>query len=397
VVKSWRLIPVMSMKQRQSEGRGRGRVRVDEPESIRFIHKTIVPQNNTSNGLLEFVINAFPGVKRTTAKQWLSHDAILVNDNAETKFDFEIFPGDVIMVRSGKATSSTGGIKFGLPLGTSILFEDEHIIVLTKPAKLPLASVLKPPPLSVSERPTSDSSLLGHVNKYLGTKKQKALIVHQMDADSSGLVVLAKSALAKDFLQKNWNSFGRTFVCVCHGYLSPMHGVWTTYHDERGERVKTYSASPKSEGGSGKLHLAVTNFRTIETSAGSQDAKYSLVELSLQTNRRDQIRSQFALMNHPIVGDHLYNEGQDNKTGNARAARLALHASELRFVHPVTRESLTLSSQVPPALTGLLGTSTEWNAEIGIGIGKVGDVQGSEGGGRNIKVFGLEEWLDRKN
>jgi 23S rRNA pseudouridine1911/1915/1917 synthase len=234
---------------------------------------------------------------------------------------------------------------------------------------------------------------LGYVNKYLANKKQKALIVHQMDADCSGLVVLAKSALAKDFLQKNWNTFGRTFVCVCHGYLSPMHGVWTTYQDEAGERVKTYGASLKSEG-SGKLHLAVTNFRTIETSAGSQDAKYSLVELSLQTNRRDQIRSQFALMNHPIVGDHLYNGGQDNKTGNVRAARLALHASELRFVHPVTRESLTLSSQVPPALTALLGTTIGWNAEQGIGIGNVGDVQGSERGGRDVKVFGLEEWLE---
>ena len=361
----------------------------DESGAIRFIHKAVVGLNS-SLGLLEFVLASFP-VKRTQAKQWLAHGAILVNDEVQSKFDYEVFRGDVVIVArssrtlSDKSSTSSSAASGQLTAAAAIHFEDDDIIVVEKPSNMSLTSAS-----------SKESSLLLQINGYLGRKKQKAYVVHQMDVNASGLVVFAKSISAKEFMQKNWNSFGRSFVCVCRDYLTPVQGVLTTYNDESEAMVRCYSS--KSYGtalGDIKLHKAVTNYRTVQTATIQQDVDspsvISLVELSLETNRRDQIRSQFAHMNHSILGDDLYcsiNAQAVELYGRKRKLRLALHASEIRITHPTTRETMTLRSPTPPSLTNLLGTDAPGKFLINT----------SESGPNNndrVIVIPLAEWLKK--
>ena len=364
----------------------------DESGAIRFVHKAVVGLNS-SLGLLEFVLTSFP-VKRTQAKQWLAHGAILVNDEVQSKFDYEVFRGDVVLVArssrtlSAKSSTSSSATSGQLNAASAIHFEDDEIIVVEKPSNLPLTVVA---PASSKE-----SSLLLQINGYLGKKKQKAYVVHQMDVGASGLVVFAKSISAKEFMQKNWSSFGRSFVCVCRDYLTPVQGVWTTYNDESDAMVRCYSSkSVDSALGDIKLHKAVTNYRTVQTATIQQDVDsssvISLVELSLETNRRDQIRSQFANMNHSILGDDLYCSNTAPAMelfGRKRKLRLALHSSELRITHPITRETMTLRSPTPPSITNLLGTDEPGKFLINT----------SESGPNNndrVVVIPLAEWLKK--
>lgn len=383
----------------------------DERGQIRFIHKAVVGDGQSvSLKLLEFVLTSFPTVKRSQAKQWLTYESILVNDEVQSKFDYELYPGDVVLIRSGKspivAAGASSSSRSALPATISTLFEDDHLIVLEKPSGMPMTEKV-PTAGEVSLDDGVVSSLLVHVNNYLRKKKQKAFAVHQMDKGASGLAVFAKSLPAKEFLQKNWNTFGRSFVCVCDGLLTPMQGAWTTYQDESEERVKCHDlrTDAPSTAAQVKLHTAMTNFRTLQTSVASAPLR-SLVELSLETSRRDQVRSQFAHKQHPLSGEDVYREspgggGEALTTTEGlrrRPPRLALHATEVRIVHPTTREPMTFASPFPPTLSALLGSNAPLAAAKSASNSTETEKDRRDDGteGRVVKVLSLTEYLAKK-
>lgn len=364
-----------------TEGDGR-----DERGQLRFIHKSTVNESTSSLGLLDFAVSVFPGVKRSQAKQWLTHNSLCVNDEVQTKFDYALFPGDTVLVRAGKSPLSTKLSKGSSPVasallkgGISIVFEDDALIVLEKPANMTLFVQ------SSAKEEASSKSAQALVNAYLGKKKQKALVVHQMDSEASGLALFAKTASAKEFLQKKWSTFGRTFAVVCRGFLAPAQGSWTTFQDESASLVKCHSSKPSTPDIT-TLYKATTHYRTLECS-GQGASVVSLVEVSLETNRKDQIRSQFALFQHPILGDAVYSTPQEASSGRRENRRLNMHSTQLRIDHPQTLESVTFSSSIPTSFFAALQGD---NAAVPRGSSSVGSVHFSN---TQIKVVPLSEWL----
>ena len=332
----------------------------------RYIHKANVDSTGPLQ-LLQFLTTALPNVKRTQAKLWLSYNAVVVNGEVQSKFDYGLSSGDLVVVRAGKVAGagSAGARTDSLARGVSVLHEDDDIIVVEKPFNL---SVSRPVTAgAIVKSSDQETYLLTNINAYLSKRRgQKALLVHQVDKEASGVVLFAKTPESKAFLQKNWNAFGRTFVCACRGYIYPLQGSWTTHHDESGESVKCYTSKADIEVHVGrvvKLHTAINNYRTLETSTRAA-SPLSLVEVSLETNRKDQVRCQFAHFGHPIVGETTYLTRSDDAMKDESGLdsprdvrRLALHASEIRITHPTTRETVCFSSRLPVAISMLFAST----------------------------------------
>ena len=152
-------------------------------------------------------------------------------------------------------------------------------------------------------------------------------------------MLFAKSAEAKEAMQHNWNNMvlERKYAAIVKGRPDPAGGTITSYLAENAAH-EVYSTDKPSEG-----KLAVTRYRTVRTRGG-----YSLLEVQLETGRKNQIRVHLAEQGLPIVGDRRY--GSDISPIH----RLALHAETLRFVHPVTRRDMYFTCPLPPGFSRLV-------------------------------------------
>lgn len=442
VAHSWMIMGAGKMRPPAAKRRGSpnddGR---DEKGQLKFIHKARVEESQPTL-LLDFVMQAFP-IKRTQAKQSLAHNSILVNDQVQVKYNYQLFPGDIVIIRAAGSQSQPTN-KVSSLQGVVIIFEDDDIIVVEKPHNLCLTAV----PASQASNETSklnaqpEPSLSAILSAHAARKKQKVFLVHPLDREASGLVVLAKTQISKSFLQKNWASFGRTFLCLCHGLIAPMQGSWRTLQDETKSIVTCRQIGPLSDPVQGideemskqakdisnsahnpaaaSLHSAITHYRTLSTNTMQSTMStlaptpISLVEVSLETHRRDQIRSQFSFHGNYLVGETLYPTSSPTphtsaakvgaiKSNILRPPRLALHASELRIVHPTTGETLTFCSPMPPSISCIVAPSDsvsqifsdEQEREICAESGSSRAVggMGGGGGGGGVRVVSLEEWL----
>ncbi|MDE6010854.1 MAG: RNA pseudouridine synthase, partial [Muribaculaceae bacterium] len=169
----------------------------------------------------------------------------------------------------------------------------------------------------------------------------KIFVVHRLDRATSGLMMFAKHPEAQEAMQHNWNNMviDRKYVAVVEGYVKEDEGVVRSYLGET-SRYEVYSSPEPGEG----LKLATTNYRVLARGNG-----YSLLEFSLDTGRKNQIRVHAKEMGHPIVGDRKY---------GAKASpigRLALHARTLRFAHPMTRRDMNFETPVPAKFLKMVG------------------------------------------
>ena len=155
--------------------------------------------------LLDYLYNNIDMPKKRI-KQYLTHGAIFVNNTKTTKYNYRILPGMTIMIDTDSKNKKT------LPF--DILFEDDHIIVVNKPSGL----------LTIATAKEKEKTLYHIVREYLVSKDKNArvFIVHRLDKDTSGVVVLAKDEKTKNKLQENWNEYVslREYVAVVHGRLN---------------------------------------------------------------------------------------------------------------------------------------------------------------------------------
>ena len=235
-------------------------------------------------------------------KQYLTHGSIFVNNNRTTKYNYKLIPGMNIVIDTDSKNKKT------LPF--DILFEDEHIIVVNKPSGL----------LTIATEKEKDKTLYHIVREYLVSKDKNAriFIVHRLDKDTSGIVVLAKDEKTKNKLQENWNEYVtlREYVAVVHGHLK-------NESDKIVQKLKETKTNlvyvTKEEDGK----EAITNYKVIKESE-----KYSMVSVNIETGRKNQIRVAFQTLRNPIVGDKKYGEQRDKET------RLYLHANRLKMYYP---------------------------------------------------------------
>ena len=210
----------------------------------------------------------------------------------------------------------------------NILYEDKYVIVINKPHNL----------LTVATDKEKDKTLYSYVYDYLKKKNKnnKVFIVHRLDKDTSGIVILAKDEESKFFLQDNWDKFKRNYVAVVYGKVKKDKGVLKSYLMETKTHI-TYSVKDKN----GKL--AITEYEKV-----LENNKYTMLSLNLKTGRKNQIRVQLADMGNPIVGDKKYGIKKDP------IRRMALVANTLEFIHPKTKEQITIDIDIPNEFIKLL-------------------------------------------
>lgn len=191
-----------------------------------------------------------------------------------------------------------------------IIYEDKYLIIVNKPAG----------EFTISRDNRYDNNLYDEVKTYVKKQnpKNKIFIVHRLDKDTSGLVLFAKNEKVKYDLQKNWQNVERKYYAVVSGKLNEKN---VTLKDLLYE-TKSLDVVVTNSKKLGKL--AITNFNVIEN-----NNKYSLLDINIETGRRNQIRVQLANTGHPILGDKKY--------GKVKYKRMMLEAYYLKFVHPVTK------------------------------------------------------------
>lgn len=274
--------------------------------------------------LLQFVEQSLPEMKRTRLKQMLAHDQIAVNDMPQRQFDQPLNPGDKVKV------NFTREFRVFSHRRLKLVYEDEDIIVVNKGYGL----------LSMGNDKTREGTAYSILREYIKWQNpaNKLFIIHRLDRDTSGLMMFAKNEEAKRTMQHNWNNMvlNRKYLAVVEGTPEPAEDTIRSYLAETSQ-YEVYSTDDPAKG-----QFAVTRYRTLESGP-----RFSLLEVELDTGRKNQIRVHMKDIGHPISGDRKY---------GAEASpihRLALHAQTLRFIHPVTRREMNFSTPVPSSFTSL--------------------------------------------
>lgn len=210
----------------------------------------------------------------------------------------------------------------------NILYEDKFIIIVNKPPHL----------LTMSTEKEKERTLYHYVFEYLKQKNKsnKVFIVHRLDKDTSGIVMLAKDDKTKFFLQDNWDKFKKNYVAIVEGKLKNNKGILRSYLQETKTHL-TYSVNDKN----GKL--AITEYEKV-----LESKKYTMLSLNLKTGRKNQIRVQLADIGNPIVGDKKYGTKKDP------IRRMALVANTLEFIHPKTKEKIVIDIDIPKEFINLV-------------------------------------------
>lgn len=262
----------------------------------------------------------------TKVKSMLKHNQFAVNGMPCSQFDRSLNSGDEIAINFDRAFAV-----FKHPR-IQLVYEDDDILVVNKGYGV----------LSMGTDQVKEGTVYSEMRKYVKAHNPKAqvFIVHRLDRDTSGLMMLAKSRIAKDNLQHNWNNMvlNRKYVAVLEGELEgDRQGAVRSYLAEN-SKFEVYSTDDPSKG-----QPAVTRYSILARRKG-----HTLVELELDTGRKNQIRVHMKDLGHPIVGDRKYG------AGHSPISRLALHALTLRFVHPITRQVMNFETPIPTKFQSLL-------------------------------------------
>lgn len=274
--------------------------------------------------LLQYLLEQMPDSSRSKVKELLSH-SVCVDGRRVSQYNYPLQPGMVVTIEKA-------GYKERLkPRDLDIVYEDEYLLVINKHEGL----------LSYSKKPT-DHTAMTVLNRYLQLTHQKcnAHVVHRLDRDTSGLMVVSKSKQVSQKFEADWKGLvtDRAYVAVCWGQMEPPQGTiksWLT------DGQYCVLSSPTDNGGK----IAITHYKTIQTSR-----RYSLLELQLDTGRRNQIRVHLREEKHPVVHDPMYGYKDDISP----IGRLALHAFRLGFKHPVTGKHLKFETPYPTSFIKLM-------------------------------------------
>jgi 23S rRNA pseudouridine1911/1915/1917 synthase len=272
--------------------------------------------------LLNYLLGPPAALSRKVAKQLLRFGAVTVQHRQNVRHDTKLQPGDLVSISIAKRSPDAEAALHGL----RIVHLDEAVVVVDKPAGL----------LSMGSAREKERTAHRILNDYLKaqtkSQSQQAFIVHRLDRETSGLMLFARTELIQAALQQNWKSVTKKYLAMVEGTPSSAAGTLK----DRLLEDKSLRVRRVENGG----ELAITHYRVL-----AQRGKRSILELQLETGRKNQIRVQLAALGHPIVGDSKYGAN----TGSAR--HLMLHSCELSFSHPVSGAPMKFVSTPPAPMT----------------------------------------------
>ncbi len=273
--------------------------------------------------LLEALAQLYPDSSRTTLRQLLQNGRVRVNGDTEKDAKRLLDPDEILEVFA-KSDQRV------LPPGIAILHEDRDIIVILKSQGL----------LTVATEREREATAQAYLNAYLGSAgEDRVQVVHRLDRETSGVLVFAKNFFARERLKEQFmiHSVERIYIAVIEGAIEPPEGTIESDLFEQRD-LKMVSVDFHSD-----AKHAVTHYRTI----GMKGA-YSMLEVTLETGRKNQIRAHLSEAGHPVAGDKMYG-ATTNPLG-----RLGLHAKLLGFDHPTTGKHLVFIAALPKAFREVL-------------------------------------------
>lgn len=266
--------------------------------------------------VLEFLLDNVKGKSRNAVKNLLTRRQVLVDGEVVTRHDAPLRPGQTVTILPPGAPAPAD-----LPF--PICYEDDWLLAIEKPAGL----------LAVASDKERERTAYRMVLDHQRARDEKAQlhVVHRLDQDTSGLLLFAKSREIKEKLQESWEGLvkERVYVAVVMGCPKERQGLVRSYLKETKTHLVYSTDDPRGK-------EAITEYQVRKTGNG-----YSLLELYLQTGRKNQIRVHMKDLGCPVVGDRKYG-GEKSPIG-----RLCLHAHRLTFVHPVSGEIVALTSRKP--------------------------------------------------
>ncbi|HPT11424.1 MAG TPA: RluA family pseudouridine synthase [Bacteroidales bacterium] len=275
--------------------------------------------------LMTFLLQNLKQKSRDNIKSLLRNKQILVNGEAVTQFNHLLIPGDRVEV-----IWSREEIK-GPSRNLNIIFEDDYIIVIDKHSGL----------LSIATGKETYATAYSILSNYVKQKNpaNKIFVVHRLDRDTSGVMMFARSEKVQAMLQDNWKDTvtERKYSAVVEGRVEEKEGKIESYIYESKALMMHSTKDPE------KGELAITHFRTVKA-----NDNYSLLDIYLETGKKNQIRLHMKDYGHSIAGDKKYG-AHGNPIG-----RLALHAGVLAFTHPVTGKPMRFESKIPVKFRWLL-------------------------------------------
>lgn len=279
--------------------------------------KTTVFRVDREDTLMPFLIRKFGSMSKTGVKKILSEGFVSIDGQQVTNFDYNLKTGMEVVIRK-----ESDNERFRNPW-VKIVYQDDDIFVIEKRNGI----------LSNSAN-AKDETVQRILNTYLDRTHQRCSshVIHRLDRDTSGLMVFAKSKKVALAFEEDWKNivYDRRYVAMVHGEMVEKTGTVTSYLRENSHFL---TISSKEDNG-GKL--AITHYNVLKVADG-----FSLVELKLETGRKNQIRVHMQDLGFPVVGDAKYGDGT-NPIG-----RLGLHAYRLCFRHPVTGEDMVFETAMP--------------------------------------------------
>lgn len=275
------------------------------------------------NELMKFLMEKMPQNSRNNIKSLLTQRRVMIDDVIVSQYNAPLKEGQKVSITKTKIT------KHKLE-GVSIVYEDNDILVVEKERGI----------LSVATQNEREKTAYNILKNYLKEKnpKDKIFVVHRLDRDTSGVMIFAKSEKAQDILQTTWNDSvkERTYVALVEGNVKKDSDTIISYLAENKAMI-TYSTDNEEEG-----KKAVSHYKVLK-----RNKNYSLLEVNIETGRKNQIRVHMQDLGHSVVGDKKY-----GSTKNP-IKRLGLHAHTIVFKHPITKEVLSFTSKIPEAFLSL--------------------------------------------
>jgi len=267
--------------------------------------------------LLDFLFETHPGQSKNSVKSLLTNRHVTIEGSPVTQFNLKLFKGDTVIIYKEPQRKV---VRSKLP----IIYEDDHIIVINKPSGL----------LSIASDNEKRSTAYRILSDYVQQKDKhnRVFVVHRLDEDTSGVLMIAKDKVTQEKYQDNWNDLvsKRGYYAIVDGILDKKQGTITSYLKKNAQNMM-YSSKKSGDG-----QYSVTHYKVIK-----EKDNYSLLDVNIDSGRKNQIRVHLGDIGHHVIGDDKYGN-PSNPIG-----RLGLHAYELDIRDPYTGKIMKFKAPMP--------------------------------------------------
>ena len=272
---------------------------------------------NKNCELLQFLLETLKGQSRNSVKSLLTNHRVSVDGAPISQYNFQLTKGDVVIISKTPIHKKT---RSNLP----IIFENEEFVVINKPSGL----------LSIASDKEKGSTAYRMLMDYVQQKDKhnRIYVVHRLDEDTSGVLMVAKNEKIRDLLQEKWNEIvsKRGYFAIVEGHLKDKQGTIKSYLKKNSQNMMYSSKKP------GDGQLAITHYKVI-----GEIENYSLLDVNIDSGRKNQIRVHLGDLGHHVIGDDKYGNPSNP------IKRLGLHAYELVLTHPVSGKVMRFNAPIP--------------------------------------------------